>query len=230
LINATLTNVNLRDAKLEGARLPFYSGLMEGVQLVGATGWVPAEKDLCNAKLKGANLSGCDLEGVNLTNANLEGANLSGANLSNADLSDTNLQGTVLCGANLQGARGGRAATVDVAQASSLKVGTPVVFALTQARGLCLESVTLRSQHGDGYGNDRCPKRMEVLTAPAATGPWTSVVEFTSRQTKTQQTFTVAPGAPMLGGFVQVVVHDTYGGFASVSFMSLQGTSWGSAG
>jgi len=43
-------------------------------------------------------------------------------------LSDTNLQGTVLHGANLQGARGGRAATVDVAQASSLKVGTPVVL------------------------------------------------------------------------------------------------------
>jgi hypothetical protein len=194
---------------------------MEGVQLTGATGWVPADKDLRKAKLRGANLSGCDLEDVNL----------SGANLSNADLSDTNLQGTVLCGANLQGARGGRAATVDVAQASSLHGRTPVVFALTQARGLCLESVTLCNKFGDGQ-SDLCPKRMEVHTAPSATGPWTSVVAFRSQPTKRQQTFTVAPGAPTLTGFVQVVVHDTYGGsgnYGLVRSMSLQGTAWGPA-
>jgi hypothetical protein len=104
-----------------------------------------------------------------------------------------------------------------------------VVFALTQACGLCLESVTLCNQYGDGEHDIHCPKRMEVHTAPAATGPWTSVITFTSAQTRRQQTFTVTPGAPTLGGFVQVVVYDTYGSSARVASMSLQGTAWGPA-
>ena len=95
LSEATLICADLRDAKLEGARLPPWdSGLMKGVQLEGATEWVPVDRDLRNAKLKGADLSGCNMEGVNLSNADPEGVNLCGANLSDADLSDTNLQGT----------------------------------------------------------------------------------------------------------------------------------------
>jgi len=126
----------------------------------------------------------------------------------------------------LQGARWGRAATVDVVKASSLKVERPMVFAFTQARDLCLESVTLCNQ----YDDHDCPKRMEVLTAPLATGPWTSVVSFISAQTNKEQVFTVALGAPVLVGFVQVVVHDTYGGSCVyVTSMSLQGVVWGPA-
>ena len=68
---------------------------------------------------------------------------------------------------------------------------------------------------------------MEVRTGPQATGPWTSVVAFTSAETKQPQTFAVAPGAPVLAGFVQVVVLDTYGGSADVTSLSLQGTAWG---
>jgi len=193
---------------------------MEGGQLEGATGWVPANRDLCNAKVKGAILSGFDMECVNLSSADLEDVKLCGA-----DLEDADFQGTVLCGANLQGARRGRAATVDVVQASSLRIGAPVVFALTQARALCIDSVTLRNQCGNGHGYSHCPKRMEIYTA---TGPWTSVVVLTSAPKK-QQTFTAAPGAPLLTGFVQVVVHDTNGLTAQITSMSLQGTAWGPA-
>jgi hypothetical protein len=50
---------------------------------------------------------------------------------------------------------------------------------------------------------------MEVLTGPAADGPWTSVATFTSDKTKDRQTFAAAPDAPALGGFVKVLVHDT---------------------
>ena len=47
---------------LKDAKLPAWnSGLLEGVRLTGATGWMPANKDLSNAKLQGADLSGCDL-------------------------------------------------------------------------------------------------------------------------------------------------------------------------
>ena len=162
------------------------------------------------------------MEGVNLGNADLEDVNLSFANLSDADLSDTNLQGTVLSGANLQGARGGRAATVNVPESGSFQEGTRKVFALTQARGLCLESVTL----------GRCDQsgRMEVHTALAATGPWTYVIAFTFRSTQEQQTITVAPDAPALGGFVQVVVHETHGASEMcINEMCLQGTAWGPA-
>jgi hypothetical protein len=71
---------------------------------------------------------------------------------------------------------------------------------------------------------------MEVQTGPSATGPWTSVVKFTSRQTKQEQTFAAAPDAPLLAGFVQVLVHDTYGGGnyqAYVESVALEGEGWG---
>jgi hypothetical protein len=35
------------------------NGLLEGVRLTGATGWMPANKDLINTKLQGTYLSRC---------------------------------------------------------------------------------------------------------------------------------------------------------------------------
>jgi hypothetical protein len=69
----------------------------------------------------------------------------------------------------------------------------------------------------------RPPVKHEVLTGPASDGPWTSVATFTSSQTKTTQKFLAASDAPALGGFVQVLVHDTYGGSARVEEMCLVG-------
>jgi hypothetical protein len=196
---------------------------MEGVKLAGATGWVPADRNLCQAKLAGADLSGADLSGANLRSADLTAAELSGARL---------------CGAMLAGARGGRAATVQVTPANgdqlqyALKVGKPVVVALTAARALRLRSVAVVNYHDDrysaGYGK-YCAKRMEVCTGPSSDGPWTSVATFTSAQTRDPQTFAAAPDAPALGGFVQVLVHDTYGDRACVKEVSLEGEAWGPA-
>jgi len=190
------------------------------------------------AKLKGADLSGADLKSVNLSNADLSGADLSGANLRSADLTAAELSGARLCGAMLAGARGGRAATVQVTPANgkqlhdALKVGTPVVVALTAARALRLRSVAVVNQYDDrshaGHGK-HCAKRMEVCTGPSSDGPWTSVATFTSAQTKDPQTFAAAPDAPALGGFVQVLVHDTYGAEAYVKEVSLEGEAWGPA-
>ena len=106
----------------------------------------------------------------------------------------------------------------------TLNVGHPVVMQLTTARALRLRSVTVV--------NERCcAKRMEVCTGPAKTGPWTSVATFTSAQTKERQTFAAAPDAPALGGFVKVLVHDTYVGdkHAYVAEVSLEGEAWGPA-
>jgi hypothetical protein len=114
----------------------------------------------------------------------------------------------------------------------ALKVGTPVVVALTAARALRLRSVavvnSLDDRSGTGHGK-YCAKRMEVCTGPSSDGPWTSVATFTSAKTKDPQTFAAAPDAPALGGFVQVLVHDTYGGEAYVSKVSLEGEAWGPA-
>ena len=115
---------------------------------------------------------------------------------------------------------------------SNLKVGQPVVFALTAPRALTLQRVTLSNVYGDGFGNQHCAKAMEVQTGPSATGPWTSVVKFTSRQTKQEQTFAAAPDAPLLAGFVQVLVHDSYDSYDSeygayVESMALEGEGWG---
>jgi hypothetical protein len=67
---------------------------------------------------------------------------------------------------------------------------------------------------------------MEVQTGPSVTGPWTSVVKFTSRQTKQEQTFAATPDCPLLAGFVKVLVHDSYGGGAHVKSMTLEGEGW----
>ena len=102
-----------------------------------------------------------------------------------------------------------------------------MVFALTAPRALTLQRVTLSNVFGDGTHDLECAKAMEVQTGPSATGPWTSVVKFTSRQTKQEQTFAAAPDAPLLAGFVQVLVHDTYGTYALVKSMALEGEVWG---
>jgi len=114
LSNATMKSVNLTNANLLHANLPAWgSGLLEGVKLAGAAGWVPADKDLSKAKLKGADLSSCHLSGINLSsadlssadlsNAKLQGAVLKGADLSKCDLSGADLTGADLSEANLQG-------------------------------------------------------------------------------------------------------------------------------
>ena len=61
-----------------GPHLPWSSGLLEGSKLGGAEGWVPADKDLKNAKLKGADLSDCDLSGLDLCNASIQNVNFTG--------------------------------------------------------------------------------------------------------------------------------------------------------
>jgi hypothetical protein len=141
-----------------------------------------------------------------------------------------------LCAAILHAAQGARPATTlpvpgsygNLFNASgNLKVGQPVVFALTAPRALTLQRVTLCNYYGDGQHDCVCAKAMEVRTGPSATGPWTSVVKFTSRQTKQEQTFAAAPDAPLLAGFVQVLVHDTYGRYAYVTSMALEGEGWG---
>ncbi len=104
-------------------------------------------------------------------------------------------------------------------------MGKPVVFALTAPRALTLQRVALCNDSAFAPACDA--KEMEVQTGPSAAGPWTSVVKFTSRQTKQEQTFVAAPDAPLLAGFVQVLVHDTYGATAYVKSMALEGEGWG---
>jgi uncharacterized protein YjbI with pentapeptide repeats len=247
LSRARLTGANLSGCNLTGATLPWSSGLMESVKLAGATGCLPADRNMSQAKLKGADLSGTKLKHANLSEADLKDANLSkadlseadmsnadlsGANLRSADLTAAELSGARLCGAMLEGARGGRAATVQVRGANALEVFTPVVVALTAVRALRLRSVAVVNQCApirDYSYNNNCAKRMEVCTGPAANGPWTSVATFTSAKTKDRQTFPAAPDAPALCGFVQVLVHDTYGGLCYVNEVSLEGEAWGPA-
>ena len=205
---------------------------MESVKLAGATGCLPADRNMSQAKLKGADLSGTKLKHANLSEADLKDANLSKADLSEADLTAAELSGARLCGAMLAGARGGRAATVQVTPTNALKVGTPVVVALTAARALRLRSVAVANNVDDRnsawYGK-YCAKRMEVCTGPSSDGPWTSAATFTSDKTRHPQTFAAAPDAPALFGFVQVLVHDTYGHGALVKEVSLEGEAWGPA-
>ena len=162
LRNCDLSTANLKDAdlsntNLQGTLLPAWDlGLMEGVRLSGAVGWVPADKDLSNARLNGADLSGCDLTGVNLSNAAMENTKISGA--------------------ILDGAVGAREETVDIASTNGLvndlKVGSPVVYALRPGLFLHLRAISLQN----AYDNYSCANRMEVLTAPEETGPWASLV------------------------------------------------------
>ena len=162
--------------------------------------------------------------------ADLRQANMSEADLADANLDGANLEGAKLAGAKLRGARGGRAASVSVKGQGSLnndlKVDKPVVFALRSAHALHLRAVKMENQ----YDDHDTAKGMEVLTGPAAEGPWTSVLRFTSGKTKSDQAFAAVEGAPALAGFVKVVVHDTYGGYASVTSMSLEGDAFGGAG
>jgi uncharacterized protein YjbI with pentapeptide repeats len=74
------------------------------VKLAGATGWVPADRDLREAKLKGADLQGADLQAVSLSNADLSVADLKRSNMSISDLSGAKLIGADLSGCNLAGA------------------------------------------------------------------------------------------------------------------------------
>ena len=67
------------------------SWLLEGVRLTGTTGWIPANKDLSNAKLQGTYLSSFDLSGVNLRIVDLLGANLSNVKMKCVNLTNTNL-------------------------------------------------------------------------------------------------------------------------------------------
>jgi hypothetical protein len=196
---------------------------------------MPADKDLSKAKLKGSHLSSCDLSGTTLKDADLSTCDMSGADLNTADLTEANLEGTILrnatlVGAILHAARGARPHTkVPVTDASKLDVGKPVVFALTAVRALTLRRVFFYNTYGDGERDQFCGTEMEVQTGPSATGPWTSVVKFTSRQTKQEQTFEAAPDAPLLTDFVQLLVHGTYGGpnGAFVTSMTLEGEAWG---
>ena len=99
LRGADLRGADLRGANLSGAVLPWDSGLMEGVQLAEATGWVPANKDMSKAKLQNANLSASDLKRVKLRAADLRAANLRGATLEGADLADADMDSADLTGA-----------------------------------------------------------------------------------------------------------------------------------
>jgi uncharacterized protein YjbI with pentapeptide repeats len=85
LDRADLRKTNLTNAILNGATLPAWdSRMLEGVRLTGATGWMPANKDLSNAKLQGADLSSCDLSGVNFSSADLRDAHLMNSRLEEA--------------------------------------------------------------------------------------------------------------------------------------------------
>ena len=228
LAGADLRYCNLRCANLDRAPLPAWdSGLLEGAQLAGAVGWLPANRDLSNAKFKAADLSGF---------------NLAGFDLSNADLVQTVLSGASLCGANLQGASGGRAITVDVTAIctpspssnrtglwNDLKVGKPVVFANTEAAGIRLSHITLRNFRGPTSvtDNNDCVRSMSLYTAQRETGPWTLVVTLSAAKTSAEQTLPVPPDSPALGEFVQVSVLATYGGEVCVRSLQLHGDAWG---
>jgi len=219
---ADLRSANLCNCKLEGSVLPAWdSGLLEGVQLAGASGWMPKDRNLRGAKLRNANLRHCDLEGVILIGADLEGADMRGVSLSGADL---------------QGARGGKAVIIDVKKADSsrgiwndLAVHNPVVFALTTHSGLSLRTVTLTNMRGPTRTSDSndCVRHVEVLTGPNEAGPFTSVFSLMAAKTREEQTFSVPDCSPLIAGWVKVTVHETYGGDTCLKSMQLFGEAWG---
>ena len=112
----------------------------------------------------------------------------------------------------------------DSSLCDTLKVGKPVMFAL-EPGAMHLRAVSLCNIWQQIKSD--CARSMEVLTGPSQKGPWTSVLQFTSRQTKDQQTFLAVDDAPVLSGFIKVVVHDTYGGGAQVYSMELEGEAFG---
>ena len=102
---------------------------------------------------------------------------------------------------------GGRKFSVPVlgekALKDDLKKNKPVVMALATGSGSLLRSVKMENY----YEDEDTAKEMEVQTGPAREGPWTTVLAFTSAQTTQPQTFGAAANAPLLAGFVRVVVH-----------------------
>ena len=219
---ADLRGCNLCGCNLRGAFLPGWdSGLLEGVKLAGAFGWVPNDFDLSYARLQGSLLTHCDLRGVNFRCADLRGADL---------------QGSCLSGADLQGASGGRAVIIDVKKADSsrgiwndLKIHKPLVFALDSMSALSLKTVTVTNMRGPTRTSDcnDCVRLVEVFTGPNGAGPWTSVFSFVAEKTREEQTFLAADDVPLIACFVKVMVHDTYGGDVCLSSMRLGGESWG---
>ncbi|MCC7368525.1 MAG: pentapeptide repeat-containing protein [Chloroflexi bacterium] len=95
LESASLTGVNLSQARLRGASLA-------GASLTQAR---LREVNLAEADLVGADLSGTILRGASLAAADLSGARLRGADLQGADLSRARLRGADLRDASLVGAR-----------------------------------------------------------------------------------------------------------------------------
>lgn len=220
---ADMRGCNLCGCNLRGAVMPAWdSGLLEGVQFDKHTlGWLPHDLDLSNARLRGAKLTGCDLRGVRFRGA---------------DLREANMHGSCLIGSDLQGARGGRAATVEVKKEHStrgiwndLAVHKPVVFALHAHSALSLKTVTLTNMRGPTRTSDSidCVRHVEVFTGQTEAGPWTSVFSFVAEKTREQQTFVVAGDTPVIAGFVKVMVHDTYGGDVCIKDIRLSGEAWG---
>ena len=96
LLNAGITEEDLRSANLSGANLSganLRSANLSGADLSSA--------DLRSANLRSANLSGADLRSADLRSADLSGAYLSGADLSGADLSSAYLSGADLSSAKI---------------------------------------------------------------------------------------------------------------------------------
>ena len=61
------------------------------MKLAGAEGWVPSDKDLSNAKLKGADASGCHVWAFDLRGPDFSESNLQKVNLTNAKMQDARL-------------------------------------------------------------------------------------------------------------------------------------------
>ena len=64
------------------------NGLLEGIMLAGARGWMPPDKNLSCARFKGAHLSGFD---------DLSGFDFSGLDFSHADLRHVDFSNASLC-------------------------------------------------------------------------------------------------------------------------------------
>jgi len=102
LWDVDLTNANLQDANLTDAEL--LDADLTDALLMGAdlTNAELLDADLTNANLQDANLTDAYLYDADLTDALLVGADLTDAELLYADLSGTNLDGTDLSGATLR--------------------------------------------------------------------------------------------------------------------------------
>ena len=252
---ANIERANLMNSNLTGARMPGWdSGLMEGVKLVGAIGWLPHNKDMSNAKFKGVDLSHCDLSNFNLSGADLRDAILRNVNLMNSDLTKANL-----FGAQMQGARGGRQAVLRLK--SGVCVGKPSVFALSTLLsnefGFTLRHVTVRIKYFETAESTNTMyiklsrdadaveilQNVELRVSPHETGPWTTVpleinntgvldlCRYDKDNNLWELHFEPGPDAQLLLGFVEIVVHNilphTGGGCVHVDSVTLSGATWG---